>query len=530
MRLSINSITLRLARHISLSLLLIHNNISMAAFHVPSMKTINVSVPSSTPTINSTPNPTILNSVSPTEILSSSPSSDPTQIPTNIPTETWFPCVDSDDTFEVVINLDTTTKDCQWARVKPIKRCKKGDVENYCPSTCGTCSCEDFSGNFVGGNGITRNCEFVQQNIGSCQWMPKASEYCPLTCGICTKSPSLAPSLSSAPSEVASTPPSLAKSNSPSVTESNSPSVSKSLAPSKVASAPPSLTISGSPSVTESNSPSVSKSSAPSLSPTATTEFSESIELGFQSFTSTLDDVAKTKFEEITKNFLISTKQDDQGIVVSITSVQITSQTLISGVQDGVRNKRRLQNNDTLKGLLVALIVTAEVSSRYNLPHDFSLSDASFSGLYNNFTEYNIILGNDPAIYASALAPSNNEKTTQSPNKAYMLYVFIGSAVAGGMLVIYLAMMFIKRGRRRYPGDNIFHEDEFVIGRGLSKEHTFKEGGAYDQSSILPSPQNMNQRSYRENQPSPFSSIEESDVPLFDDLTPSMVSSNVRTF
>lgn len=208
--------------------------------------------------------------------------------------------------------------------------------------------------------------------------------------------------------------------------------------------------------------------------PTFITIYSTDIELGFNSFAAPMDSNIRARFEEITTDFLTSTKKEIEGLKITITSVAITTQNKINGIRDGVRNNRFLLSDEN-KGLAIDLTVSGTVQGQYGLQDQFSFGDTVLNGFHHNFTVYKSLVERDSEIHGSIMQPSLEDSPSVTTNESdrLALYVFIGCSVAGGALVVFLAFLFvkIKRDRNRFelPTNLTFQdENEFIQIQGLS--------------------------------------------------------------
>ena len=186
-----------------------------------------------------------------------------------------------------------------------------------------------------------------------------------------------------------------------------------------------------------------------------------------------MDNKTQARFQDITTDFLISNKKAINGLQIDITSVEITSQNQIRGIKDGVRNNRFLQDDEDT-GLAVDLTISGTVQGQHGLPDNFSFADTVLNGFHNNFTVYNSLLEHDSTIYGSIMGTSTGDKTdnTTNENDRLALYIFIGCSVAGGLLVVFLAFLFVKmrRDRNRFelPANLTFQdENDFIQSQGI---------------------------------------------------------------
>lgn len=355
--------------------------------------------PSTGPTLTSSPTQSQSNPPSSSTSPTYAPSQQPTLKLSQAPSLQRNLCEDRDYSFLVTLPEGAIKyRDCSWVKMNPERRCRD-NVNDLCPKTCQNCKCIDVPGTFTINN-LQRDCDWIKENRIRCLYFPKAKIFCPETCSLCTALPTSAPTetQSQAPTEI------------------------------------------------QSEIPSIIQSIPPSPLPLYATDYSTDVELGFQIFSFPMDDSVKVIFEEITRDFIMSSKKDIDGIDVNITSVKVKSQNRITGVKNGVRNTRRLQKTVD-PGLVIVLIVSGEVKTKNESLQDFAFADTVLNGFHNNFTEYSSTLQKNAQIYSSVMGYTNtdNQSTdTENTGNSLTLYIFIGCTVAGCVLVAYLLLMFVK--------------------------------------------------------------------------------------
>jgi hypothetical protein len=196
--------------------------------------------------------------------------------------------------------------------------------------------------------------------------------------------------------------------------------------------------------------------------------------LGFAGFSSKIEPKAQAKFKDITKNFLMETKKDEEDVDVIINSITITKQFTVRGTRDGIRDQRRLQESDNI-GLVVRMVVEGETKSRSISPLTFAFTDTVLDGVKNDFSGYKSKLEQDPVVFNAVMGlDMDGEEVYETTPSNHTLYIFIGSAVAGSVLIAFLAIMFVKLRNDRHrlqklPANLTFQdENEFIQSQGSS--------------------------------------------------------------
>jgi len=182
--------------------------------------------------------------------------------------------------------------------------------------------------------------------------------------------------------------------------------------------------------------------------------YSTDIVLGFSSYSSAMDSNVEKTFEMLTKEFLILTMKEVEGASVEIISINVMSQYVKEGAEDGVQavedvfqRKRKVQESQG-KGLIVDLIVTCEVTTYTNLPEN--LADTVLNGFYEEFPIYKSLLNDEPVISSSlieTLSKVDPGVTKRGNINTFLLIISLTGT--GGVILIAFFVFFLLKGRKK---------------------------------------------------------------------------------
>ena len=176
--------------------------------------------------------------------------------------------------------------------------------------------------------------------------------------------------------------------------------------------------------------------------------------LELDSFKSAMDDNEKETFENTVMKFIANhINVNHENVAVNVTSVEVVRQLRSKGSSNGFiqiqdvpkeERQRSLQSND--EGLLVELLVTADVSYG-SLPEDFSFAKTISPGFQQNFVEFESELDDAFSVYNQIQGEGNGFSNDKTANGSTNLVVYISIACGVGGMVLATALFLVRRKR-----------------------------------------------------------------------------------
>ena len=181
---------------------------------------------------------------------------------------------------------------------------------------------------------------------------------------------------------------------------------------------------------------------------------SSKVILELDSFKSAMDDNEKETFENTAMKFIVNhIKVNYENVAVNVTNVEVVRQLRSKGSSNGFiqiqdvpkeERKRSLQSNN--EGLLVELLVTADVSYG-SLPKDFSFAKTISPGFQQNFMEFESELDDAFSVYNQIQGGGKGFSEDKTANGSKNLVVYISIACGVGGMVLAAALLLVRRKR-----------------------------------------------------------------------------------